>query len=434
MNAVPQQIAPSQVSTSPLEFQFKPTRQPMLWAALAFAGGIIAGAYAYTPPSLGIVSGAAFIAAGAYFSHKKNKFAMALALASVFLAGAVQIQFSGLSSIPDASLQTFAYGSEVEITAHVTREGRLREAQFGELREVLDVQTQEVAAENGNRFPVRSGVRLSIYGAERPQQPAGTTTPAIRIFHYGERIRLPVKLKLPRNFRNPGAFDYQSYLAAKGIGALASARAEDVQLLPGFSGSHIELWRSGIHSSIVGKIHELWPARQAALIDAMVIGEDAFIDRDTRIDFQRSGTYHILVVSGMNVTILAFVVFWSLRRLHFGEVATTALTILCCIAYAFLIEVGPPVWRATLMCAIFLATRLLYRERGMVNALGAAALGLLVFDPRQLLTASFQMTFLCVLVVAAIALTLLDRTSGLYRRALAHWDADDYGPLPCLRA
>jgi competence protein ComEC len=63
----------------------------------------------------------------------------------------------------------------------------------------------------------------------------------------------------------------------------------------------------------------------------------------------------------------------------------------------------------------------------MVNALGAAALGLLVFDPRQLFAASFQMTFLCVLIVAAIGLPLVDRTSRLYRRALAHWDADDYG-------
>src|SRR5258708_29552719 len=55
-------------------------------------------------------------------------------------------------------------------------------------------------------------------------------------------------------------------------------------------------------------------------------------------------------------------------------------------------------------------SRLLYRDRAMVNALGAAALGLLVFDPRQLFTASFQMTFACVLIVAAIGLPLLERS------------------------
>ena len=55
------------------------------------------------------------------------------------------------------------------------------------------------------------------------------------------------------------------------------------------------------------------------------------------------------------------------------------------------------------MCAVYLLTRLLYRERAMVNAIGTAALALLIYDPRQILTPSFQMTFLCVLIVGAIA-------------------------------
>ena len=166
-------------------------------------------------------------------------------------------------------------------------------------------------------------------------------------------------------------------------------------------------WRSRLHRGVIAKVHQLWPPREAALIDAMVIGEEAFIDRDTRVDFQRSGTYHVLVVSGMNVSILAFVVFWTLRRLRLSEVPATLLTVAFCVGYAFITEVGAPVWRATLMCAVYLVTRLLYRDRAMVNALGAAALGLLVFDPRQLFTASFQMTFVCVLIVAAIGIPIL---------------------------
>ena len=62
----------------------------------------------------------------------------------------------------------------------------------------------------------------------------------------------------------------------------------------------------------------------------------------------------------------------------------------------------------------------------MLNAVGVAALGLLVFDPRQLFTASFQMTFVCVLIVAAIAVPILQRTSQLHKQALAHWDSNDY--------
>jgi competence protein ComEC len=245
-------------------------------------------------------------------------------------------------------------------------------------------------------------------------------------FHYGERLGFSAKLKLPRNFRNPGAFDYQGYLADRGIAALGSSKTEDVEHLPGFAGDRMNSWRSRLHRSVVAKVHQLWPARQAALIDAMVIGEEAFIDRDTRVDFQRSGTYHVLVVSGMNVSILAFVVFWTLRRLRLGDTPATVLTLAFCVSYAFITEVGAPVWRATLMCGVYLLTRLLYRDRAMVNALGAAAVGLLVFDPCQLFTASFQMTFVCILIAAAIGVPILQRTSGVYRRALADWDSAVY--------
>ena len=390
----------------------------MLWAAIAYSLGIIAGPCLCTPAPWLIGSILAILSASLYFIRIESRLAPVLILLSLFLTGAFHIQLKGSSAPVASTLKPFAYGPEVELTAHVTHEGKLRESSPGEQRQTLDVETEEMTAGYGERTPLRAGVRLNLYADERAP---------MRMFGYGERIRFPAKLKLPRNFHNPGAFDYESYLAENGISALASAKIEDVQLLPGFHGHRVELWRSRIHSSIVAKVRQLWPAPQAALIDAMVIGEGAFIDRDTRIDFQRSGTYHVLVVSGMNVTILAFVIFWTLGRLHVADLPATAFTILSCVAYAFLTEVGAPVWRATLMCAIFLITRLLYRDRAMVNALAAAALGLLVFDPGQLTTASFQMTFLCVLVVAAIAVPLVERTSGLYRQALAHWDSDDYG-------
>jgi len=411
--------SPSPVAST---FNLKPTRQPMLWAAITYSSGIIAGTYLWHPPTSWIAATIAFLAAALYFLPKRNWLAASLALGAFFLTGALQIQLRGSPTSADTTLQPYADSQQVEITAHVTRDGKFREAGPSEIRQNLDVQTDEILTATGSRIPLHSGVRLGIYS------PTPSTESAPRLFHYGERIRLPVKLKLPRNFHNPGSFDYESYLAANGIAALGSAKAQDVQLLSGFSGNRFELWRTRIHSNIVAKVHALWPPPQAALIDAMLIGEAAFVDRDTRADFQRSGTYHILVVSGMNVTILAFVVFWTLRRVRLSDIPATLLTIAFCVAYALLTEVGAPVWRATLMCAIYLGTRLLYRDRGMLNALGTAALGLLIFDPRQLFTASFQMTFLCVLIVAAIGLPLVERTSHLYRQALAHWDADDFGP------
>lgn len=417
-------LAPSAVP----EHHFKPARQPMFWAAVAYSAGIVIGAHAWRPASWWIGAGAAFLAAGSYFVRRRKWLGYSLALGAFVLTSALHIQLRGAVSVLNTSLLPFAEGEEVQMTGHVTREGEMRVENRSDLRENLDIETEEIGLENGTHIPIRARVRLSIYNRRAP---AYALTPAmdtsLAIFHYGQRLRFPVKLRIPRNFRNPGAFDYASYLAENGIGALGSVKAEDVQLLSGFAGHIVEMWRSRIHASIIAKIHQLWPPGQAALIDAMVIGEDAFIDRNTRADFQRSGTYHILVVSGMNVTILAFAAFWTFRRLRMGEISATLLTVLWCFTYAFLTQVGAPVWRATLMCSIYLCTRLLYRDRAKLNALGVAALCLLVFDPRQLFAASFQMTFLCMLIVAAIGVPLVERTSGLYGRALAHWDVDDYG-------
>src|SRR5258706_13095199 len=100
---------------------------------------------------------------------------------------------------------------------------------------------------------------------------------------------------------------------------LGSEGAQDVEPLPGFVGSRVERWRTHIHSSLVAKIHELWPPQQAALMDAMVLGEDSFLEGGTRTEFQRSGTYHVLVGAGMNLSILPFVICWTLRQVHFDQ-------------------------------------------------------------------------------------------------------------------
>jgi competence protein ComEC len=436
----------SAASSAPA-LQRKPPRHPMLWAAVAFSSGIAVGIYAWRPPLWWVVSATMLTMAAAYWAHLRARLGWLVALGVLFLCGALNVQLQGARPRLDTSIQPYADGGEIELVGHVIRDGRVQPGEFGEIRQTLDLELEQVKTAEGANIATRSGVRLNVYSRAPGKDASDAASAAIAArdrassarevgnsdpaggFYYGQRLQIVAKLKLPRNFLNPGAFDYRGYLADRGIAAIGSAKLENVSVLPGFSGSRMDAWRSRSHRSIVAKVHELWPPREAALIDAMVIGEEAFIDRDTRTDFQRSGTYHVLVVSGMNVTILAFVVFWTLRRLRLSDVPATFLTIACCVAYAFVTEVGAPVWRATLMCAVYLGTRLLYRDRAMLNALGAAGLALLVLEPRQLFTASFQMTFVCVLIVAAIGVPILQRTSQLYRLALTDWSSAGYAAL-----
>jgi len=161
-------------------------------------------------------------------------------------------------------------------------------------------------------------------------------------------------------------------------------------------------------------------------MDAMVLGEESFLRNATRTEYQRSGTYHVLVVSGMNLSILAFAIFWALRQVRVDPAVAAITTVVLSFAYAFIVGVGPPVWRAALMLATYLGARLLYRERNMMNAIGAAAIGVLIADPHALFEASFQLTFLAVFIIAGIGSPILERTTLPYARGLRQLHAASY--------
>ena len=399
----------------------QPAPHPLLWAALGFAVGVSVGARAWRPASWWVLAVLAFALAILWFTRRRPWIARLLAITAWVLLGALTIQILPPLEL-DARILEVADGRQVTIVGHVVREGYLRSPERQFVRQQIDLETESIEDEDAP-LPIRAGVRLTIF--EKPAaNDAATSDPtpdAIELrpnFEYGSRLRLRATLHPPRNYRNPGAFDYEGYLRDRGIIVLGSAQASNVELLPGFSGSRIERWRTQIHASIVAKIHQLWLPPQAALLDAMVMGEDAFLENATRTEFQRSGTYHILVVSGMNLSILAFVIFWTLRLFHVDPALASIVTVLVSFAYAFVTGVGAPVWRAVLMLTIYLGARFLYRERSMLNALGAAALGLLTVDPGALFSASFQLTFLSVLIIAAIGVPLLERSTQPYARAL----------------
>ena len=419
----------------------KPPRQPLFWAAVAFSLGLWVGVRAWRPPLWWVIAVVVFVFAASWFLRKRAWLAKALSLGAWVLLGALLIQVRGQRpdepSQDGARLFALADGRPVVLTARVLREGYARAEGPRSIRESIDVETEEIASA-GERWPVRAGVRLSIY--EKVEDRASgrlgdrvilddpmTRAPDPPIpFAYGTRLRIRAKLHPARNYRNPGAFDYEGYLRDNGISVLGSAEAAEIERLPGFSGSRMELWRTRVHASIIAKIHELWPAEQASLMDAMVLGEESFLRNATRTEYQRSGTYHVLVVSGMNLSILAVAIFWALRQVRVDPAVAAVVTVVVSFAYAFVVGVGPPVWRAALMLATYLGARLLYRERNMMNAIGAAALGVLIVDPRALFGASFQLTFLAVFIIAGIGSPILERTTLPYARGLRLLRAASY--------
>jgi len=389
-------------------------RQPLFWAALFFSVGIVLGNYAWRPASWWVTAGIVFVASAICVVRKRTLSPKILAFAALIAVGALSIQMRRDSE----SEHSLWFGDgEVQITARVITEGEIQSEGDGSFRQRVDIETEAIDSDSQTK-KIAEGIRLSIYQNDRE-----SSRDRMRLFSYGQRIRFQATLVPPRNYRNPGAFDYAGYLRENGIVATASVKYSAVEIFPGITGSRIERWRARIHRCIIGKIHALWPEGTAGLMDAIVLGEGTFVERPARVDFQRSGTYHVLVVSGMNVSILAMFALWSLRRLGLGQIMASVVAIALILAYAVLTKEGSPVWRAALMFAAYLCARLLYRDRAMLNALGAAALILLIADPRVLLGASFQMTFLCVALVAGIGVPVLERTIQPYSHGLRNLNA-----------
>ncbi len=364
-----------------------------------------------------MVAAVTFLICAISLGKKRKAPPKLLAFGALIAAGALSIQLRAVSA-SEAALWTG--GDEVLVTAHLIAEGEIQTESGDSSRQRIDIESERIDGD-GQARNVAQGIRLNVYQNDR-----GSSRTPMRLFHYGERLRFRTTIVLPRNYRNPSAFDYAGYLRDNGIVATASVKYSGVEILPGFHGSKIESWRARAHRSIIGKIRALWPEQTAGLMEAIVLGEETFVERPTRVDFQRSGTYHVLVVSGMNVSILAMFALWGLRRAGLGQVAAGACAIVVILAYAALTKEGPPVWRAALMFAAYLCARLVYRDRAMLNALGAAALILLIADPRVLFGASFQMTFLCVALVAGIGVPVLECTLQLYSQGLRNLNALAY--------
>jgi hypothetical protein len=123
----------------------KGARQPVFWGAVAYALGIILSTHVHALPSRLIGAAFALIGAGFFFRRRMVFLAWPLALFALFVVGILNVDLKSPSSVPDNGLLAFAYGPEVEMTAHVTKEGRILKTQSGEIRQSLDVKSEEIA-------------------------------------------------------------------------------------------------------------------------------------------------------------------------------------------------------------------------------------------------------------------------------------------------
>jgi competence protein ComEC len=276
-----------------------------------------------------------------------------------------------------------------------------------------------VSAVDNQPLPAPEGLRLTVFA------PGDGTFPQLAC---GSTLSGPVAMHTEERFLDPGVWDASAWLRQQGISALGSAHAEDVAVVVTNSRPAFACWIHNIQQTaserLVTFADQPAPSHvppflrlshdDAAMLTAMLTGDRTLLSHRLRVGFERTGSFHLLVVSGMHLAIFSGLVFFLARRLRLPRLWASLITIALSLAYALFTGFGQPVQRAFWMVALYLCGRILWRERRPLNAIGFAALVMLAVNPAALLEAGFQMTLLSVLAVAGIAVPVAEKTFGPY--------------------
>jgi len=272
----------------------------------------------------------------------------------------------------------------------------------------------EEVEEGSSEIPVQGGLRVNYYW-----EPGAPDPPVARA---GDRVEALVRAKPPRNFGDPGGFDYRGYLERQNINLEGSLRSGELLTVVATPPLRISDRLARARGRLLQALDEMLRGEpdRVAVARAMLLGDRSFIEHDRAEAYQKTGVYHVLVLAGLHVAALAALLFWIARRLRFSMVWTALFTLAGLCAFAAVVEDRPPILRATLMAAAYLASRIWFRRVPLVHVVALVALAILAFRPSEITDASFLLSFLAAGSIAALALPWIDASSEPYRRALDH--------------
>jgi len=278
----------------------------------------------------------------------------------------------------------------------------------------FEVNLQNVEAAAGT-LPVSGGMRIGFTPREGD--------PALPPLHAGDHVSIFAEAHQPLVYKDPGAFDRRDFLARQGIHLLATLRSAKLLEKTGYSPGALK-WRVAHLRGFLRNQTDTTFAGQpgtAAILRAMLLGDRSFVDRAESVDFQKTGTFHVLVVAGLHVGALAIFLYWLSRKLRLGRSAEAFFIVALLFCYVMVVEQRTPVLRAGLTTAIVLLGSAFYRRLDLLNSAALAALILLLLDPTYLADSGFLLSFLAIGCIAGIAMPLADRGINPLIRALRDW-------------
>lgn len=276
-------------------------------------------------------------------------------------------------------------GKDLWIEGHVDDVPRLSERG---LRFAFAV---ERAEHDGRAVALPARIQLSTYD---PRLTLGA----------GEAWGLTARLKRPHGFQNPGGYDYESHLFRNRIRATGYVRADPPpRRLYHLDVHSIDEFRQAVGEGIAAAL----PGNDfAALLIAFANGDESRIGAEQWRVLQRTGTAHLVAISGMNVSFVAGLMFLLVRWL-WSRPGVTVLwwpapkvaaigALLAAAGYSALAGFAIPTQRALVMLAVIMIGVVFQRRWPPSYVLGAALFAVLVYDPLSVLSAGFWLSFVAV--------------------------------------
>jgi competence protein ComEC len=252
------------------------------------------------------------------------------------------------------------------------------------------------AVRTGSQWRPAAG-RLMVFVSE-PR--AGRTDSAPRRdLRYGDVIETSAILRVPQPAGNPGTFDWRAWLTRRGIFFTATIRRQDECVV-------LARDRGNPVTALSLRLRErferaLWHGLEgepelAGVLAAIVIGRRSEIPADTYGDFQKTGVFHIFSVSGLNVALVLGVVVAGLRVARVPRRWSGLMAIPVLVLYVLATGARPASVRALVMATVWLGSWTLVRPADALNALAAAAVVILAWDPTQMFDGGFVLSFAAV--------------------------------------
>ena len=260
--------------------------------------------------------------------------------------------------------------------------------------------------------------------------------------HAGERWRFTVRLKRPHGNLNPHGFDLEAWLLERDIRATGYVRDDDGNRLLQSMVPHPAYAAEAVRERIRTRMTAALEGREyAGILQALAIGDEAAIGQAQWEVFRRTGTSHLMSISGLHITMLAGLVFvliyhlWRRsQRLTLrlpARKAATAASLATALLYAVVAGFSVPTQRTLYMLAVFAAALWFGRNLAVTRVLSYALVLVALLDPWAVLAPGFWLSFGAVAVIAFAAGGRLQSPHWLHTAANTQW-AISLGLVPLL--